>query len=100
MGIRLLSGIAAVGLTLAATIGTVGAQHCPDMDQDGVVTVADVKIVADHFGTFPGGPLNNAGLGWSARFDLNHDQRVDLADILRTAKRLGAVCSKAQRCDA
>ena len=79
-------------LTLIVTVKPVEAQHCPDFDHDGVVTETDVYAVVDRFGTYKGGPALSSGIRYSGWFDLNHDGRVDLSDILRAISLVGQKC--------
>ena len=75
---------------MVCSVGVANADRCPDFDGDRFVTEADVLAVADRFGTYPGSqPNSETGLGYSGWFDLNHDQRIDLADILVVVRELG-----------
>lgn len=97
---KIIGIVAFLVVALIITAGTVKATHiplwnaliCPDYDRDGVVTKTDVLVVADHFGTYPGSPPNNSGQFYSARYDLNHDGRIDLSDILRAISLVGQKC--------
>ena len=69
------------------------ACHRIDFNHDGVITVFDILDLAGHFGTYPGSqPNSETGLGYSGRYDLNQDQRIDLADILIIVRRFGERC--------
>lgn len=52
---------------------------CTDFDGSGQVTVDDIQAVAGHWNQRWGDP------GWDDRFDLDHNWRVDMLDIMRVA---------------
>lgn len=85
-----------LALVLGAAISngaTAYADRCADFDHDRIVTIEDVRAVVDRFGTYPGSAPNiDTGLRFSGRYDLNHDQRIDLGDILLAIQQLGNEC--------
>ena len=97
---RLLLAPALAAALLLGRTAPVFAEACPDFDQDGTVTIADAFAVVDYFGTFAQGPRYGYGIGYVGRFDLNHDQHVDVTDILLVIQRIGEQCTPAQGPDA
>jgi hypothetical protein len=57
-----------------------------DVNGDGAIDLRDVLRVATHMGTHAGGRR------YDPRFDLNHDGRVNVVDLLIVLKRRGSVC--------
>jgi hypothetical protein len=64
------------------------APACIDLDFDGnlSITIADIGLLLAHWGETPLSP------GWDARFDLNHDNVVDSADVVLIAWRWQEIC--------
>lgn len=54
-----------------------------DVNQDGIVDMADISMVIDAFMTHPGEP------GWNPRADINKDDIVDMADISIAIEEFG-----------
>jgi hypothetical protein len=55
----------------------------PDINDDGIVDIADLVMVAGAFGSSPGEPE------WIARCDLNNDQLIDIVDVIIVAINFG-----------
>lgn len=58
--------------------------HVGDMNDDGIVDIFDVVILADAFGSYPGHP------NWNPDADLNNDDVLDILDVVTIAKKFGA----------
>jgi len=54
-----------------------------DLNQDGIINVLDLSIVAKALGSVPGSP------NWNPRADLNADGTVDVLDLLIIANHIG-----------
>jgi hypothetical protein len=54
-----------------------------DLNQDGIVDLFDVEIVALAFGSYPGHP------NWDPRADVNNDNLVDIFDLILVTIHLG-----------
>jgi subtilisin family serine protease/subtilase family serine protease len=55
----------------------------PDFNNDGIVDAADMAMIASTFGTRPDQQ------SWNVVFDINHDSKVNMVDIAKTAKLYG-----------
>jgi len=56
-----------------------------DVNEDGIIDIADIVLLARHFGTSKGEPL------YDARYDFNSDGEIDLLDLIIAARNFGAV---------
>jgi hypothetical protein len=52
----------------------------PDFNNDGIIDAADMALITSAFGT------RQDQQGWNAVFDVNHDSKVNMVDIAKTAK--------------
>ena len=69
-----------------STGGTVAMVACHDVNGDGRVTLADLIIVAGHYGTQTGDP------GYVALYDVNSDGRINLSDLIIEAAAYNLYC--------
>lgn len=58
-----------------------------DVNDDGIVDVRDLVLVAGHMGSHVGDRR------YDPRFDLNHDGRINVHDLMIVLRRRGTVCS-------
>ncbi|MFC1713551.1 dockerin type I domain-containing protein [Candidatus Poribacteria bacterium] len=56
-----------------------------DVNEDGVVDISDIVLLARHFGTHEGDSL------YDAKYDLNSDGKIDLLDLIIAARNCGAI---------
>jgi hypothetical protein len=61
---------------------------CYDFNEDELVDVADMQLIAIHW------RLRNTDPGWDARFDPDGDGGVDIVDIMRAAESWGTSCGE------
>jgi hypothetical protein len=69
--------------TAPATIGILNVQITPDLDGDHSVTIGDVILVADAFGSYPMHPR------WNVYADLNLDGRITIDDVAAILRDFG-----------
>ena len=69
--------------TGAANTSVIG---CPDLDDDGTITILDLSIAGLSFGKHPGDP------GYKAIADLDHDNTITVLDLTLIAAHLGQSC--------
>jgi hypothetical protein len=55
----------------------------PDFNNDDVVDSTDMALIVEGFG------IQQSSQGWNPIFDANHDSKVNMYDIARTARALG-----------
>jgi len=55
----------------------------PDLNNDGIVDILDIAIVAKAYGSYTGHPR------WNPKADLNGDAMVDIIDVAKVAKEYG-----------
>ena len=66
-----------------------GFQRCAvlhDLNNDGLVDVADIMLVASHW------RMTNEDPDWDARYDLDGDGIITVVDIMKVAARWGQRC--------
>lgn len=69
------------------------AAPCPDLNQDGLVNIADIAQVTPHFGDTPFVDGNSDGVeGWTARRDISRNHVIDQADIDALIAAFGTNC--------
>jgi len=56
--------------------------YTEDLNNDGIVNIFDLVIVAKRYGAKPTNP------NWNSKFDLEKDNRIDEKDLLRVVERL------------
>ena len=84
-----LTGVALLTLTSKAQLSP--TYICADFDHNGIVSLADVQQVQDHFGTYAGSS------NWQGRYNLNPGRdvpfpRIDLSDLLIAAEQYNVGC--------
>ncbi|RLI99330.1 MAG: hypothetical protein DRP03_03750, partial [Candidatus Aenigmatarchaeota archaeon] len=60
----------------------VSTSYTEDLNNDGIVNIFDLVIVAKRYGAKPTNP------NWNSKFDLEKDNRIDEKDLLRVVERL------------
>jgi hypothetical protein len=55
----------------------------PDFNNDGIVDSADIALVAGAFG------IQQSNQDWNPIFDANHDSKINMYDIAKTARAIG-----------
>ena len=68
------------------TDGTVKVKLLGDINEDGVIDVEDLVIVAVAWGSYPGHER------WNPRTDLNRDYFVDVEDLAIVGRNIGKTC--------
>lgn len=81
-----LSGATAVHSQLPTPTPTAVPGVCPDYNPPPGIGVEDIQAIVAHWGETSANP------GWDARFDLDADGKVTIADIMRVAALWGATC--------
>ncbi|MFQ5854533.1 MAG: hypothetical protein ACE5LU_02660, partial [Anaerolineae bacterium] len=61
--------------------------RCPDFVDPVGVGVEDIRAIAGRWDE------QSTDEGWDPRFDLDHNQRVDLADVMSVVAALGSTCA-------
>jgi hypothetical protein len=77
--IRIYNHVLSAGEILAQYNGSIGAGNKADLNNDGIVDVQDLTIVAANFGKTP----------FDTRADTNNDGIVDIYDVVYVASRFG-----------
>lgn len=82
-------------LAILGGIGIAQAQPTPppDASLDCRITFAYLVGTADHFGTYPGSQPSEAGFAYYTVFDPNHDNRINVADMMLASIVAGRACN-------
>ena len=70
--------------------GSMLVAKCGDFNADKIITVGDILLIIQRFGSFAGPPPSP---NWDPRFDLNYDGSVTVSDLLIEVQQFGRNCN-------
>lgn len=80
----------ATAMTLIKRNSPVIVAECADFNGDGVVSVGDIGLTVQHYGSNGGPP---PGGNWDERYDLNNDNTISVGDIGLVVIQFGRQCT-------